>query len=125
MVWVTRAPDEKFLEKNLKPFFKSRQTSISVWACFCGREIGPVVVLPDGEKMNQHLYTDLILKRYFIPFYYRMSRKYRTRNNPVYIQEDRASYHTAKIPTEYQLKIKVKSLDWPPQSPDLAPIKNL
>ena len=54
-----------------------------------------------------------------------MLRKYRTKNNPVYIQEDRASYYTTKIPTEYWLKIKVKSLDWPSQSPDLAPIENL
>src|SRR5438270_7560726 len=104
VAWITQGPSEEFLEKNLKPSFKSGRTSISVWACFCGREIGPVVVLPKGEKINQHLYTDLILKHHFIPFYRWMLRKYGTRNNPVYMQEDGASYHTAGIPTAYRLK---------------------
>src|SRR5205807_2596573 len=63
--WVTRAPGEEFLEKNLKPSFKSGRTSVSVWAAFCGRHMGPIVVLPKGQRMNQHLYKDLILKKHF------------------------------------------------------------
>jgi transposase len=120
--WVTRGPGEEYLLKNLKPTFKSGRTSISVWGCFMGKEKGPLVVLPKGARMNQQLYTDLILKPHFIPFYKKMVRKY---GRDVVLQEDGAKFHFAPIPTKYKDKMKVKRLDWPPQSPDLAPIENL
>jgi transposase len=125
IIWVTRAPGEEYYEKNLKPSFKSGRTSVSVWVAFCGRHMGPVVVLPKGVRMNQQLYKDSILKPHFIPFYRRMKRLYGTKTKPVYLQEDGASYHTAGIPAQYRKAMKVKCLDWPPQSPDLAPIENL
>ena len=104
IVWVTRAPGEEFLEKNLKPSFKSGRSSVSVWALFCGRHLGPVVVLPKGQRMNQYIYKNLILKQHFLPFYRRMKRLYGSRNKPVYLQEDGASYHTAGIPEQYRLQ---------------------
>jgi transposase len=75
--------------------------------------------------MNQHIYKNLILKQNFLPFYRRMKRLYGARDKPVYLQEDGASYHTAGIPEQYRRSQKVKSLGWPAQSPDLAPIENL
>jgi hypothetical protein len=54
-----------------------------------------------------------------------MKRLYSSRNKPVYLQEDGVSYHTAGIPEQYRRSQKVKSLGWPAQSPDLAPIENL
>src|SRR5277367_80383 len=75
--------------------------------------------------MNQQIYTDLILKQHFLPFYRRMKRLYGSRNKPVYLQEDGASYHTAGISEQYRRSQKVKSLGWPAQSPDLAPIEKL
>jgi len=41
------------------------------------------------------------------------------------MQEDNAPWHTAKIITKYLANKKVKRINWPPQSPDLNPIKNL
>jgi transposase len=120
--WITRGPGEEYLPKNLKPTFKSGRTSISVWGCFCGDELGPLVVLPKGARMNQVLYTEHVLKPHFIPFYKKMVRKY---GPDVVIQEDGAKFHFASIPTKYKDKMKVKRLIWPPQSPDLAPIENL
>jgi transposase len=120
--WITRAPGEEYLPKNLKPTFKSGRTTISVWGCFMGNERGPLIVLPKGQNMNQQLYTDLVLKPHFIPFYKKMVRKY---GSQVVIQEDGAKYHFAPIPTKYKDLKKVKQLNWPPQSPDLAPIENL
>jgi hypothetical protein len=35
-----------------------------------------------------------------------------------------ASYHTAGISSQYKKAMRVGCLDWPPQSPDLAPIEN-
>lgn len=54
-----------------------------------------------------------------------MKRLFGSRNKPVYLQEDGASYHTAGIPEQYRSSQKVKSLGWPAQSPDLSPIENL
>jgi transposase len=125
IVWVTQALGEDYLEKNLKPSFKSSRTSVSVWALFCKTYIRLVVILLKGVRMNQQLYKDLILKPYFIPFYQRMKRLYRTKNRLVYLQEDGASYHTTGIPAQYRRGTKVNCLNWPPQSPDLTPIENL
>jgi len=41
------------------------------------------------------------------------------------MQEDNAPWHTAKIITKYLANKKVKRINWPPQLPDLNPIKNL
>ena len=53
-VWITRAPGEEYLEKNLKPSFKSGRTSVGVWGCFMGRYRGPLVILGKGARMNQY-----------------------------------------------------------------------
>lgn len=120
--WITRAPGEEHLPKNLKPTFKSGRTSVGVWDCFMGTELGPLIILPKGARMNQTRYTEEVLKPHFVPFYKRMVRKY---GKGVIIQEDGAKYHFAKIPTAYKTLHKVKLFPWPAQSPDLSPIENL
>ena len=121
-VWITRAPREEFLEKNLKPSFKSGRTSVGVWGCFMGKHLGPLVILEKGARMNQHKYFEEVLKPYFIPFYKKMVSKYR---KEVVIQEDGAGYHYTKMLAAFKARMKVKILSWPPQSPDLSPIENL
>jgi hypothetical protein len=76
IVWVTQTPGEEFLEKNLSPSSKGGRSSVSVWAAFCGRHLEPVVALPKGQRMNQHIYKELILKQHYLPFYGRMKRLY-------------------------------------------------
>jgi transposase len=120
--WVTRAPGEEYLEKNLKPSFKSGRTSVGVWGCFMDTHLGPLVILPKGARMNQRRYTEEILKPHFVPFYNKMRRKY---GKEVVMQEDGAKYHFAPIPAAYKNSHKVQRLEWPPQSPDLSPIENL
>ena len=89
---ITRGPNEEFQDQHLKPTFKSGRTLISMWGCFMGSERGPLVVLPKGQRMNQHLYTELVLKPHFIPFYHKMVAKY---GLGVHIQEDGARFHFA------------------------------
>ena len=62
------------------------------------------------------------VKKHFIPFYRRIVRKY---GLDVVIQEDNASWHKAKLVTNYLDRQRVKRLRWPPQSLDLSPIENL
>ena len=72
VVYVTRAPGEEWLEKNLQPTFKSGRTRVGVWGTFCGSKKGPLVMIPEGVRLNGQAYIDLILKPHFIPFYKRM-----------------------------------------------------
>src|ERR1700722_11229057 len=121
--WVTRAPgrEEEYADKNLRPTFKSGRTTVGVWSCFCGDKMGPLYMLPKGENMTAKWYK-WVLQRLFIPFYKRIRRKY---GDKVVMQEDNAPWHTAKIITKYLANKKVKRINWPPQLPDLNPIKNL
>jgi hypothetical protein len=75
--WVTRGPgrDEEYASQNLRPTFKSRRTTVGVWSCYCGDEMGPLYMLPEGEHMTAKRYK-YVLQRLFIPFYNEMRRKY-------------------------------------------------
>jgi transposase len=112
---------EEFLDKNLKPSFKSGRTSVGVWSCYCGNEMGPLVILEEGGRMTATRYLETV-KNYFVPFYKRMRRKY---GPGVVMQEDNAPWHTAKMVRAYLRLQGVSLLQWPAQSPDLSPIENL
>ena len=62
MFWVTRASrkGEEWLEKNLKPSFKSGQQAIGVWSCFYGPYIGPLVIIPKGGTMTAARYKEVL-----------------------------------------------------------------
>jgi hypothetical protein len=84
--YVTRGAgrDEEYMDKNLRPSFKSRRVSVGVWACFCGDEVGPIYILSKKQTMTFKRYH-WVLKTYFILFYNRMRAKY---GDEVVIQED-------------------------------------
>ena len=67
-VYITCGPGEEYKEKNLKPTFKSGRTSVGVWSCFYGIEMGPLVIIEKGGRMTAQRYLK-ILKKHFIPFY--------------------------------------------------------
>jgi len=83
--------------------------------------MGPLVILKQGRRMTAKQYLQTA-KKYFLPFYRRMVRKY---GRNVVLQEDNAPWHTAKIVQSHFDRQKVKRLRWPAQSPDLSPIENL
>ena len=39
--------------------------------------------------------------------------------------QDNAPYHKAKLVNDFLNQNSIKTLDWPPQSPDMNPIENL
>ena len=119
--YVTRGANEEFQERNLRPTFKSGRTKVGVWSCFCGDNMGPLVIIPKGGTMTALRYID-VLKKHFIPFYRRMVSIY---GPEVVMQEDNASWHKAGVVRKFLEKQNVKYLSWPPQSPDLTPIENL
>jgi len=69
MVYVTRGPGEEFLDKNLKPSFKSSYILVGVWSCYCGDEMGPLVIIEKGGRITAKHYLET-LKKHFIPFYH-------------------------------------------------------
>ena len=87
--WITRELRRKdeYATKNLRLTFKSGRKSVGVWSCFCGDEMGPLYILPEGENIIAKRYK-YMLQTLFIPFYKRMRRKYK---DEVIIQEDNAS----------------------------------
>lgn len=85
--YVIRRANKEFLEKNLKPTFKSRRSKVRVWSYFCGEDIGPLVIIPKGGIIIVLRYIE-VLKKHFIPFYRRIVRKY---GSEVIMQEDNAS----------------------------------
>ena len=121
--WVTHEAgrEEEYADKNLRPTFKSGRTTVGVWSCFCGDEMGLLYMLPEGENMTAKRYK-WVLQRLFIPFYKRMVKKY---GSDVVMQEDNAPWHTATIIGKYLANKGIKRIKWPPQSLDLNPIKNL
>jgi hypothetical protein len=75
--WVTRGPgrEEEYASKNLRPTFKSGRTTVGVWSCYCGDEMGPLYILLEGEHMTAKRYK-YVLQRLFILFYNEMRSKY-------------------------------------------------
>ena len=118
---MIKGPGEEYEEKNLKPSFKSGRTLIGVWSCFCGNKMGPLVIIEKGGRMTRKRYL-ATLQEHFIPFYKRMVEKY---GPNMIMQEDNALWHTAKVVRNYMREQRIPQLQWPPQSPDLSPIKNL
>ena len=107
--YVTRGAGEEYLDKNLKPSFKSGRTSVGVWSCYCGDEMGPLVMLEKGERMTAARYK-ATLEEHFIPFYEEMVEKC---GPDVVMQEDNAPWHKAKLVRNFLRKKKVKYIHWP------------
>jgi hypothetical protein len=84
--YVTRRLKEEYLDKNPNPPFKSGRTSVDVWSCYFRDEIGPLVIIKKGGQITAKRYLETV-KRYVIPFYQRMVRKY---DPDVVMQEDNA-----------------------------------
>jgi len=73
---VIRALREEYLNKNLKPSFKSGYTSIRVWSCYYSSEIGPLVILKKGGRITVIYYLEIV-KKHYVPFYKCIVEKYR------------------------------------------------
>ncbi len=115
-VWINF--DEDYIPKNVsETSTKFGLFSTGVWGCFLGNG-QRYITFYDG-RINSEDYIN-ILEEYFVPNLKATRGKYR----PI-LQQDNARCHTAKATTNYFKENNIKTLDWPPYSPDLNPIENI
>lgn len=88
-----------------------------VWGCFNFNGCGPLV--PITGTMNAAKYRD-VLAGYLIPY---VTDKYP--NGDFIYQQDNAPCHKAVLAKNFLEENEITTIDWPPYSPDLAPIENL
>ncbi|KAK3551068.1 hypothetical protein QTP70_011482 [Hemibagrus guttatus] len=115
--YVRRKSNTTFQKKNIIPTVKYGGGSVMVWGCFAASGPGRLAVI--NGTMNSAVYqkileenvrpsvSDLKLKRTWV------------------LQQHNDPKHTSKSTSEWLKKNKMKTLEWPSQSPDLNPIEML
>lgn len=93
--------------------------SLSVWGCFTAHGPGPLVFY-EG-RLNAHRYIDLLEGE--LPAY--RDQIYGSDPESSFFQQDNAPCHKAKATMKWFEDSNIRTLDWPPTSPDMNPIENL
>ena len=96
-----------------RPFLQK----VMVWGCFDYNGCGPLV--PVIGTMNATKYRD-VLESNLLPF---VAENYPS--NDYILQHDNAPCHKAIFVRNFLNTNGIHTIDWPPYSPDLAPIENL
>uniref|UniRef100_A0A803JW23 Tc1-like transposase DDE domain-containing protein n=1 Tax=Xenopus tropicalis TaxID=8364 RepID=A0A803JW23_XENTR len=115
--YIWRKSNTAFQKKNIIPTVKYGGGSVMVWGCFAASGPGRLAVI-DGT-MNSTVYQK-ILKENVRP----SVRQLKLKRSWV-LQQDNDPKHTSKSTSEWLKKNKMKTLEWPSQSPDLNPIEML
>jgi transposase len=95
------------------PSTKSALT-VMFWGFFSCKGPGPLI--PIEGTMNSEKYVQ-ILEAHLLPFLKK------AKFNPIWMH-DNAPCHSSKFTKSFLEKYQIKTLQWPPQSPDLNPIEN-
>ncbi|KAK3552767.1 hypothetical protein QTP86_022344 [Hemibagrus guttatus] len=106
-----------FQKKNIIPTVKYGGGSVMVWGCFAASGPGRLAVI--NGTMNSAVYQK-ILKENVRPSVCDLKL-----NQTWVLQQDNDPKHTSKSTSEWLKKNKMKTLEWPSQSPDLNPIEML
>ncbi|KAG2461297.1 TCB1 transposase, partial [Polypterus senegalus] len=115
--YIWRKRNTAFQKKNIIPTVKYGGGSVMVWGCFAASGPGRLAVI-DGT-MNSTVYQK-ILKENVRP----SVRQLKLKRSWV-LQQDNDPKHTSKSTSEWLKKNKMKTFEWPSQSPDLNPIEML
>jgi len=114
---LRRLPSEKYHPDCIVERTRAGSGSTGLWACMSGYGFG-LFQLFNG-RLNQHSYIEILEKNLVA------SKKKLKMPNSFIFQQDNAPCHRAKSVANWMKRRKVKTLQWPPNSPDLNPIENL
>uniref|UniRef100_A0A8C1VXN7 Transposase n=1 Tax=Cyprinus carpio TaxID=7962 RepID=A0A8C1VXN7_CYPCA len=114
-VWLKS--NTAFQKKNIIPTVKYGGGSVMVWGCFAASGPGRLAVI--NGTMNSAVYQK-ILKENVRPSVCDLKLK-----RTWVLQQDNDPKHTSKSIFKWLKKNKMKTLEWPSQSPDLNPIEML
>ncbi|KAK3542759.1 hypothetical protein QTP70_002767 [Hemibagrus guttatus] len=115
--YIWRKSNTAFQKKNIIPTVKYGGGSVMVWGCFAASGPGRLAVI--NGTMNSAVYQK-ILKENVRPSVCDLKLK-----RTWVLQQDNDPKHTSKSTSEWLKKNKMKTLEWPSQSPDLNPIEML
>ncbi len=115
--YIWHKSNTAFQKKNIIPTVKYGGGSVMVWGCFAASGPGRLAVI--NGTMNSAVYQK-ILKDNVRP----SVRDLKLKRTWV-LQQDNDPKHTSKSTSEWLKKNKMKTLEWPSQSPDLNPIEML
>lgn len=116
--YVRRQVGERMLNQCVMPTVKHGGGSVMVWGCFAGDKVGDLVQIKGiFDKTRYHH----ILQRHAFP----CGKKIVGRG--FVFQQDNDPKHMTNLCKKYiankERQNELKCMDWPPQSPDLNPIK--
>ncbi|KAK3522272.1 hypothetical protein QTP86_000580 [Hemibagrus guttatus] len=115
--YVWRKSNTAFQKKKITPTVKYGGGSVMVWGCSAASGPGRLAVI--NGTMNSAVYQK-ILKENVRPSVCDLKLK-----RTWVLQQDNDPKHTSKSTSEWLKKNKMKTLEWPSQSPDLNPIEML
>ncbi|KAK3542023.1 hypothetical protein QTP86_010605 [Hemibagrus guttatus] len=115
--YVWRKSNTAFQKKNIIPTVKYGGGSVMVWGCSAASGPGRLAVI--NGTMNSAVYQK-ILKENVRPSVCDLKLK-----RTWVLQQDNDPKHSSKSTSEWLKKNKMKTLEWPSQSPDLNPIEML
>lgn len=89
--------------------------SVMFWGVISLAAYGPLVVV-EGKNTAEHYIRTL--SEHLVP-------EIRAAEGPVWFQQDNASIHKTAAVMAFMDENNIRTMEWPPQSPDLSPIENI
>ncbi|KAJ1300033.1 hypothetical protein OPQ81_011153 [Rhizoctonia solani] len=116
--WAWAWPGEKLSDQLIVPTANFGGGSLMFWGCMGWNRTGHGAKI--DSQLNKELYVEILADEFLDSLdYLRMERE------EVIFQHDNARPHKAKMTLEWLKENEIECLEWPANSPDLNPIKNL
>jgi transposase len=113
-----RLPGALYASSDFLPVQTAASGNVMIWGAI-SRD-GPEPLCEVNGTMNKELYQD-ILKKHLVSYFYDLEDKY---GEMLYI-DDNDPKHNADLVTIFKEQKGIRSIEFPPRSPELNPIENV
>jgi transposase len=93
-----------------------------IWACFCGKKVGPILTFAEDETVQEEEYMDALFDG-LLSFVDDLKAE-SPQTSWIFMQDNAPCHKTQDILALLQ-ESQIEVMEWPGQSPDLNPIENL